>query len=145
MKITTILMALSITLSGCAGTQAWIKDHRSAIRGTVLIAAREAGQLAASAVLQAAVGQLDKGKKVDFLQGLSGALWQQLPTAVNGSTVDEIVRAWTPNKPHWTGVAETLAANFEQAKPRSPEEVGALLSAYAEGLYLESVKAGGLP
>jgi len=145
MKITTILMALSITLSGCAGTQAWIKDHRSAIRGTVLIAAREAGQLAASAVLQAAVGQLDKEKKADFLQGLSGALWQQLPTAVNGSTVDEIVRAWTPDKPHWSAVAETLADDFARANPKTPDEIRALLSAYAEGLYLESVKAGGLP
>lgn len=126
---TILVILLSISITGCASFS-WLK-----VRDSALIAARKTAQAAAMAVLQTAVSQLDKEKKGDFLQGLSGALWTQVPAVINASTVEEIARVWTPDKAHWEELAETLANDFAAKKPRNKEEVQAILSAYAEGLY----------
>lgn len=133
-KAVVILLSAAI-LSGCASFP-WAK-----VRESALVAARKTAMAAAGAVLQTAVSQLDKEKKGDFLQGLSGALWTQVPAIINASTVEEIARVWTPDKAHWEELAETLANDFAAKKPRSKEEVQAILSAYAEGLYVATREA----
>lgn len=108
------------------------------VRETVTIAARKTAQAAAMAVLQAGIGQLDREKKSNLLQGLSGALWTQVPAVINADTVEEIARVWTPDKSHWEALAKALAEDFERNPPKSPEDAQAILSAYAEGLYLST-------
>lgn len=117
---------------------AWFKGFLRSpkVRETALIAARKTAIAAGMAVIQAGIGQLDKENKAHFVQGLSQALWTQVPSVVNSATVEEIARVWTPDKSHWEDLAKALAADFEEKKPRSKEEAQAILHAYAEGLYL---------
>lgn len=129
---TILVVILSIGLSGCASIQNFVKSPK--VRETALIAARKTATAAGMAVLQAAIGQLDREKKADFMQGLSGALWTQVPSVVNAATVEEIARVWTPDKSHWEQLAQDLANHIEQNPPKSREEAQAILYAYAEGL-----------
>lgn len=125
-----LAVLLIIGLSACTTLQ------KQQWKETGLIAAKRTAIAAGAAVLSAAVSQFDKEKKGDYLQGLSEALWQQAPAIINASTVEEIARVWTPDKSHWEDLAKALAADFETKKPRNKEEAQAILSAYAEGLYL---------
>lgn len=122
--------ALIIGLSGCTTLQ------KQKWKETGLIAAKRTAIAAGAAVLSAAVSQFDKERKGDYLQGLSEALWQQAPAVINAATVEEIARVWTPDKSHWEDLAKALATDFDEKKPRNKEEAQAILSAYAEGLYL---------
>jgi hypothetical protein len=129
-----LTVALVVNLSGCETIKRFSNDPK--VRESALIAARKTAIAAGMAVLQASIGQLDRENKSDFLQGLSGALWTQVPSVVNAATVEEIARVWTPDKSHWEELASKLAADFETKKPQSKEEAQAILAAYAEGLYL---------
>lgn len=136
-----LLLTVSIFASvGCASLKEFVKSPR--VRETALIAARKTATAAGMAVLQAAIGQLDREKKADFIQGLSGELWRQVPAVINADTVEEIARVWTPDKSHWEQLAQDLANHIEQNPPKSREEAQAILYAYAEGLHLatEDVK-----
>src|SRR5690606_28430633 len=127
-----VMIALLAGLSGCTTLQ------KQRWKETALLAARKTAIAAGAAVLQAAVSQFDKGKKSDYLQGLSEALWTQAPAVINAATVEEIARVWTPDKSHWEGLAEALAKDFETKQPKSKEEALAILHAYAEGLFLST-------
>lgn len=129
-RILSLLLCITLPLASCTV----LRDSR--LHESLKIAARKTGLAVGSAVLQVAVSQLDTEKKGDFLQGLSGALWAQVPSVVNASTVEEIARQWTPSKSHWEALASELANDFADKRPQSPEEVREILDGYAEGLYL---------
>jgi len=110
---------------------------------TARIAARRVAIGAGKAVLAAALSQLDRSKKADFLQGLSDGLWTQVPEVISPDAVEEIVRAWTPERSHWEATAKALAAEFARQNPRNREEALAILHSYADGIYAASVSGGG--
>jgi len=136
----TLCLAM-VALPGCASVQEFLR--RPEMVQTARIAARRVAIGAGKAVLAAALSQLDRSKKADFLQGLSDGLWTQVPEVISPDAVEEIVRAWTPERSHWEATAKALAAEFARQNPRNREEALAILHSYADGIYAASVSGGG--
>ena len=103
------LIALALlpvsALTGCA----WVQAHRTQIDGSLAVVGQRALDVAESVLISAAVNQVDKQFKADFLDSVASGLRQNEATIVNAEDVAKIVRIWSPNDgAQWQQLAGNL-------------------------------------
>jgi len=96
---------------------------------------QKTAQIALNTVLSAAVSATDKNNKAGVLNSLSDAFWRESLPVATAADVEYLVNVWTPDKKHWNALAVQLAAEYEKANPKTPEETKAFLNQIAWGLY----------
>jgi hypothetical protein len=131
--IATMAFIVSV-FAGCATQRAWVVGHKSEIAQTAQVIGIRAGKIAASCVLDAAVSQIDRENKQDFLDGLAGEFYRRRLEPINSDDMKAIVKIWTPQKPHWEEMGNEFAALWAQYNPKTQAEVSAFLDAYAKAL-----------
>jgi len=110
-------------------------SQRQQVNATGSYLIKKAATLATQIVLNAAISQLDREKKEDWLDSLATGFYASSGSIVTSNDVREIAAIWAPAKPHWQKLAVNLAEEYENT-PGSPRD-----KAIAVGIGLQKAAA----
>lgn len=101
-----IALAFVMGLSGCA----WVESHQEQIKGTVSLVAKKAFTVAGQAVISAAVDEVDKNWKANFLDSIALGLRSNMGDIVTSDDVKQVVAIWSPNDgDRWQALANGVS------------------------------------
>ena len=137
------MLGLSMVLAGCAGLQQWAGDHREGLEASAAFIGKTAMQIGQS-VAVGAVSYRDANNKANYMDGVAQAFRQLDYTValnVTGDEIGKLVRAWTPDRPHWDKAADRFAALWAAYPPQNRREAEIFIEAMACGLNAEAYAA----
>lgn len=132
-----VMVAVLFSFSGCAvvtSVSNGVKAKAPQISATAQYALQKTATLAAGAVLNAAVSEVDGQAKGNVVDGLAYGLRTQEGSLLTSDDVKNLVAIWTPQKPHWAELGAQLATAYDQAHPQTPAAASSALEALATGL-----------
>lgn len=119
-----------LLIQGCAISQQ-AKDKWAE---TGSLVAKKAASIVLQTVINSAVNSFDRSSKVDFVQGLSEGLRSQQGNMLTSSDLKEVIRIWTPDKPHWQEMGDQIADLYGKQAPTNSKEAAETLERIAKGL-----------
>jgi hypothetical protein len=122
--LSLILATLALLLAGCTLTP----EQKAKWGATGSFVASKAASLAGKIILNAAVSQFDGNNKADFLDSAAEGLRTQMTTAITSDDVAQIIKIWTPDKPHWGELASQAAQLYDATPGKPMDKVEAIAS-----------------
>lgn len=101
------LLALG-SLSSCA----YLSAHKTQLAQTGSYVAQKAASLALQTVVSSAINQADASAKGDYLDSFATGLRTNAAASLSSDDIKAIAQIWTPDKPHWTALADSIAQLF---------------------------------
>lgn len=101
------------------GCSSMTDDQKAKWGATGSFLAQKAMQIAGNVILSAATSSQDAGHKADWLDSAAAGLRTEV--SISSDDVSRLVQIWTPERNHWTTLAENLAKAYEDA-PGSPAQ-----------------------